>query len=48
MEEAKKLSEKDLAEALGGLPPVKMHCTRLAIEGLHKVLEEYEKKKAEV
>jgi nitrogen fixation NifU-like protein len=47
VEEAKKLSEKDLAEALGGLPAAKMHCTHLAIEGLHKVLDEYEKKKAE-
>ncbi len=48
VEEAKKLSEKELADALGGLPPIKMHCTHLAVEGLHKVLEEYEKKRAEI
>ncbi len=45
IEKARKLSKDDLAKALGGLPPIKMHCTELAVEGLHKVLEEYEKKK---
>ena len=45
LEEAKKLSRKDLVNELGGLPPVKMHCTDLAIKGLRKVIEEYEKKK---
>jgi len=32
--EAAKISKKDVAEALDGLPPVKMHCSNLASDGL--------------
>ncbi|HHF56438.1 MAG TPA: iron-sulfur cluster assembly scaffold protein [Thermoplasmatales archaeon] len=41
LEEAMKISKKDIAEALEGLPPIKMHCSNLAAEGLHKAIENY-------
>jgi len=45
LEEAEKISEKAIAEALGGLPPVKLHCSVLAAEALKKAIENYRKKK---
>jgi len=45
LEEAEKISEKAIAEALGGLPPVKFHCSVLAAEALKKAIENYRKKK---
>ncbi len=45
IEEAKMLSYKDIVRELGGLPPVKVHCTQMAVEGLKKLIEEYERKK---
>lgn len=41
LEEAWDLSNKAVAEALGGLPPVKMHCSVLAEEGIHKAINDY-------
>lgn len=41
LEEAWELSNKAVAEALGGLPPVKMHCSVLAEEGIHKAINDY-------
>ncbi|PKP54802.1 hypothetical protein CVT91_18165, partial [Candidatus Atribacteria bacterium HGW-Atribacteria-1] len=35
---------KAVAEALGGLPPIKMHCSNLAADGLSKAIEDYKKK----
>jgi len=43
--EAKEISKNDVAEALEGLPKIKMHCSNLADEALHKAIEDYEKKK---
>ena len=45
LEEAEKISEKAIAEALGGLPPVKFHCSVLAADALKKAIENYRKKK---
>ncbi|MEA2022231.1 MAG: Fe-S cluster assembly scaffold protein NifU [Candidatus Caldatribacteriota bacterium] len=42
---ALKISNKAVAEALGGLPPVKMHCSNLAADGLAKAIENYKLKK---
>lgn len=42
---AKKISKKDVAEALEGLPKIKMHCSNLADEALHAAIEDYEQKK---
>ena len=41
VEEALKISNRAVAEALGGLPPVKMHCSVLAEEALKSALEDY-------
>jgi nitrogen fixation NifU-like protein len=45
LEEAMKISRGDVAENLGGLPPVKMHCSNLAADGLHAAIQDYLKKK---
>jgi nitrogen fixation NifU-like protein len=44
LEEALKVSNKDVAEALDGLPPQKMHCSNLAADALHAAIEDYQKK----
>ncbi len=41
---ALKISNKSVAEALGGLPSVKMHCSNLAADGLSKAIEDYKQK----
>ena len=45
LEEAEKISKNTVAEALDGLPPVKMHCSNLAADALHKAIEDYRKKR---
>jgi nitrogen fixation NifU-like protein len=45
IEEAKKITNQTVADALDGLPPVKMHCSVLAEEGLEAAISDYEKKK---
>ena len=44
IEEALALTNKAVAEALDGLPPVKMHCSLLAEEAIHAAIEDYQKK----
>jgi nitrogen fixation NifU-like protein len=44
IDEALKISNKVVAEALGGLPAIKMHCSNLAADGLYKAIEDYKKK----
>ena len=44
IEEALKLTNKAVAEALDGLPPVKMHCSLLAEQAIHAAIEDYQKK----
>ncbi|HTY45194.1 MAG TPA: Fe-S cluster assembly scaffold protein NifU [Patescibacteria group bacterium] len=44
IEEALKITNKMVAEALGGLPPVKMHCSVLAEEALKSAIEDYYKR----
>jgi len=45
LEEAEKISNAAVAEALGGLPPVKMHCSNLAANALHEAIKDYRAKK---
>lgn len=45
LDEAIKITRGEVADALEGLPPIKMHCSNLADEGLHKAIEDYLKKK---
>ncbi len=44
IEEALQLTNKAVAEALDGLPPVKMHCSVLAEEAIKAAIEDYKKK----
>ena len=44
LKEALKITRKDVADALEGLPPVKMHCSNLAADALHAAIEDYYKK----
>ena len=44
IEEAMKLTNKAVMEALDGLPPVKVHCSVLAEEAIQAALEDYYKR----
>lgn len=44
LKEAEKITINDVADALGSLPPIKMHCSQLAVEGIRKAIEDYRKK----
>ena len=41
LEEAEKVTNKMVMDALGGLPPVKIHCSVLAEEALHAAIQDY-------
>jgi len=47
IEDAIKITNKVVADALGGLPPIKMHCSVLAEEALESALTDYFKKQGE-
>ena len=44
VEEALKITNKAVMEALDGLPPVKVHCSLLAEEAIHAALWDYAEK----
>jgi NifU-like protein involved in Fe-S cluster formation/metal-sulfur cluster biosynthetic enzyme len=44
LEEAKQISWQQASEALGGLPPIKAHCSVLAVDGLRAAIENYEER----
>lgn len=46
LEEAEKITRNDVADALEGLPPIKMHCSNLAADGLKDAIRAYRAKKA--
>ncbi len=41
LNEAMEITREDVAESLDGLPPVKMHCSNLAADGLHDAIKKY-------
>jgi nitrogen fixation NifU-like protein len=44
VDEAMKITRASVADSLGGLPTVKMHCSNLAADALHAAIEDYKKK----
>ena len=44
IDEALQLTNQAVAEALDGLPPVKMHCSMLAEQAIHAAIDDYRKK----
>ena len=48
IDEAMNFSNQEVVDALGGLPPVKIHCSVLAEEALKAALEDYMKKHPEL
>lgn len=47
LKEALKITNKKVAEELGGLPKNKLHCSNLGADALHKAIKDYLKKKGE-
>jgi len=45
IKEAKKITDKDIADKLGGLPPIKHHCSILGSQALKDAIDDYEDKK---
>ncbi|NLV73939.1 MAG: DUF59 domain-containing protein [Chloroflexi bacterium] len=44
LDEAKAITWEQASDALGGLPPIKTHCSVLAVEGLRAAIQNYEEK----
>ncbi|MHB9034230.1 MAG: iron-sulfur cluster assembly scaffold protein [Anaerolineae bacterium] len=44
IDEAKDITWKQASDALGGLPPIKTHCSVLAVDGLRAAIQNYEEK----
>ena len=47
VDEALEITRNDVADALDGLPPVKMHCSNLAADALTEAIKDYKSKKSE-
>lgn len=45
LEEGLKITRANVAESLGGLPPIKMHCSNLAADALHAAIQDYYKRR---
>ena len=45
IDEALEITRQSVADALEGLPPVKMHCSNLAADALHEAIKDYRKRK---
>ena len=45
LDEALKITRDDVANELGGLPAIKMHCSNLAADALREAIKEYRSKK---
>ena len=45
LEDAEKITREDIANELGGLPAVKMHCSNLASDAIHEAIKNYKNKK---
>jgi len=47
LDEAMDITRGEVAEELGGLPPVKMHCSNLAADALHEAIKDYRKRRGD-
>jgi len=45
LDDAMKISRKDVADSLDGLPPIKLHCSNLAADGLQDAIKKYRENK---
>jgi NifU-like protein involved in Fe-S cluster formation len=45
LEEAKDITWRQASDALGGLPPIKTHCSVLAVDGLRAAIQNYEERR---
>jgi nitrogen fixation NifU-like protein len=45
LDDALQITRANVAEGLGGLPPIKMHCSNLAADALHAAIKDYKEKK---
>ncbi len=45
IDDAEKITIKDIAKSLHGLPPLKVHCSDMAIEALKLAIKDYRKRK---
>lgn len=43
LDDALKITKDKIVKDLGGLPPIKIHCSMLGVEALHKAIEKYKK-----
>lgn len=44
LNDAMKITRKDISKSLGSLPPIKEHCSNLAADALHEAINDYKKK----
>jgi len=44
LSQALKITKDQIVKDLGGLPPVKVHCSMLGVEALHQAIEKYKKR----
>lgn len=44
LEQAMEIGRSDVADNLGGLTPIKMHCSNMAADALHRAIEDYRSK----
>lgn len=45
LDQAMKITKDQIVKDLGGLPPIKIHCSMLGVEALHKAIEKFRSKK---
>lgn len=46
LEQALKVNKEQIVKELGGLPPIKIHCSLLAIEALKNAIQDYQGRKS--
>jgi nitrogen fixation NifU-like protein len=46
LSEALKIEKDDIVRDLGGLPPVKVHCSMLGVEALRQAIQKYQEEKS--